>query len=81
MKQVVSWIPIWVCLYFLFVFSCFYRQFVTECFVLDLLRWVILLLTVSFFVSFRVSNSDDKVRYYRVIISNFVYQYAANLES
>ena len=37
--------------------------------------------TVSFFMGFHVSGSDDKVRFNRVIKLNYVNQYDADLES
>ena len=39
----------------------FYRRSVAACFVADLLRRVIMSSMVSFFVSFHVDSSDDKV--------------------
>ena len=51
------------------------------CFAIDLLRRAVVLLTVSFFIGFRVGSSDDKVRFDMVIRSNSVCQYATDLES
>ena len=59
----------------------FCHRFVKTGFVVDLLMRVIVSLTVSFYVGFCVSNSDDKVKFDTVIISNPVHRYAANLES
>ena len=51
------------------------------CFVTDLLWRIIVSSTVNLFVGFRVSSSDDKVQSDKVIRSNYVHQYAADLES
>ena len=52
-----------------------------SCFIADLLRQIVVSSTVDCFVGFRVNNSYGKVSIDRVIISNHVHQYAANLES
>ena len=39
-----------------------------------------MLLTVRFFVGFRVGSSDDKVRSDKVIRLNHIYQYAVHME-
>ena len=59
----------------------FCRQSIATCFVTNLLRWVVVLSTVSFFVSFRAGNLDDKVQSDRVIRSNLVRRYVVDLES
>ena len=46
-------------------------------FFVDLLRRVVVSLTVSFFVSFRVNSSDDKVRFDIVIRPNHIHQYVS----
>ena len=48
----------------------FCHQFVTTCFFVDLLRSVVMSLTVIFFVDFHVGNSNEKNRSDRVIKSN-----------
>ena len=64
--------------------SLFFRVFIidlfTACFITNLFQWVIMLSTVSFFVSFHIGNSNGKVRFDRVIKSNSVSQYAADFE-
>ena len=60
-NKVVSSTSIRVCLCFSFVFSCFYHRPFAACFVTDLLRRVVVLSTVSFFVGSRVGSSNDKV--------------------
>ena len=61
----------------------FFRVFTADLLrlIIDLLRRVIESSTFSFFVSFRIGSSDGKVRSNRVIRSNLVYQYVANVES
>ena len=51
------------------------------CFVADLLRRLVVLSTVNFYMGFRIGNSDDKLRSDRIIKSNHVHQYAEDLES
>ena len=50
-------------------------------FVANLLRQIIVSLTISFFVGFRINSSDDKVRFDRVIILNHIHWYVVDLES
>ena len=50
-------------------------------FVANLLRQIIVSLTISFFVGFRINSSDDKVRSDRVIISNHIHRYVVDLKS
>ena len=63
----VSFIPIWVYLYF-------------SCFAVDLLRRVVVSSTISFFVGFQVDSSDDKVQSDKVIRSNPIHHYVGNVE-
>ena len=71
-NKVVYSIPIKVFVCFSFVFSCFCHGSVATCFVVNLLQWVVMSSMVSFFVSFRISSSNDKVRSDIVIRSNHV---------
>ena len=65
------------------VFCCsvFCRRFVSmgSC-VVELLQRVIVSSMINFFASFHIGNSDDKVRFNRVIKSNFVRQYAPDMK-
>ena len=56
------------------------RELVVTCYVADLLQRVVMSSAVSFFASFHVYNSDDKVRSDKVIKSNLVYQYIIDLK-
>ena len=51
---------------------------IETCFQADLLRQIVVSLTVSFFVGFRVDSSNDKVLS-KVNISNLVRQYVVNV--
>ena len=62
-------------------YDVFCRRTVAACFDTDLLRRVVVLSTVSFFVGFRIDNSNDKVQSNRVIRSNPVRRYVVDLES
>ena len=78
-----------VCLYFFFVFSCclsltfcdvFCRRAIAACFVIDLLRWVVVLPTVSFFKIFTLVVQMTKFDP-TVISSNLIRQYVADMKS
>ena len=51
------------------------------CFVTDLLQQIVVSSTVTFFVGFLFDSLDYKARSDIIIISNPIYQYAADLES
>ena len=51
------------------------------CFIVDLLRRVVVSLTISFFVSFRVGSSNGKIQFDKVIISNIIDQYVPHIKS
>ena len=55
---------------FTFIFSCFYHQYVMVCFIDNLLQWVVVSLTINFFIGFRIDNLDVKVQSNKVIKSN-----------
>ena len=68
-----------------FVFPLFfllsYHLPVTVCFITNLLQHVVVWSTISFFVGSHIGSSDGKFRSDRVIRSNNVHQYAADMES
>ena len=66
-------VKIQVCFCFCFIFSCIYRRLNVGCFVANLLRRIV---KIGLFVSFCIDNSHDKVRFEKVIISNFIHRYS-----
>ena len=67
-----------LCFFIFFSSICydlFCHRFVAICFVTDLLLRVVVLSMINLFVGFRISNSDDKIQFDRVIKSNLVRQY------
>ena len=79
-NEVVYTILIWVCICFFFFFSFSHRT-VAACFVAELLWRIVMSLTVSFFIGFRVGNLDGEFLSNKVISSNHVRQYATDLKS
>ena len=49
------------------------------CFVINLLRRVVVSSMISFYMCFCFDNSDDNVRFDKVIKSNIVRHYATNI--
>ena len=65
---------------FFICFSCFYRKHVTMCFVINLLQQVVMSSTISLFMGFALTIQMTKFDP-RIIRSNNVCQYTADLES